>query len=576
MIYESYYPEPPAIPDQNSVLHYLYREDQKNWSNYTLYVEANTGRRISFFEYKEHVENAITALGGAVSHGGLGLNEKTDIVGIVGENSIDYITLVHSLLGIKTPFALISSYSTPFELAASFKLCTISHLFVSKNLLPRALEAAKQGGLSPTNIYLLDGRGDHRKSLPDLIEYVRRNGPPRVSIRATKRTDLAYLAASSGTTGLPKAVMVSHGNIMLATTQVEMVGAALLEARQPEALNTPEGIPIALCYLPFHHSYGLFSAFFFLFGTPQTAIIMSDWNVADAIKVIRQYQITYIPLIPSVVYQILNYSGLKPDDLKTIRSTLCGAAYLPPAFAEKFSTLLPKDAIFYAGYGPTEAPPAGLAQPYPGILGGKIPPPTKPHPTGVLYPGLKARIMKDDGTVAKPGELGELQLFGQSIALGYWNNEQATKETFLADGWLRTGDRFWADKNGYFYFSDRTKDTLKVSGIQVSPTEIEDCLLAHPRGLIVDISVAGVLGGRTEDERVPRAWIVLSSAGKKLGAQSVIEELDAWHKERLSKYKWLRGGFEIIDEIPKSPTGKTLRRVLRERFERSKGVSSKL
>lgn len=93
------------------------------------------------------------------------------------------------------------------------------------------------------------------------------------------------------------------------------------------------------------------------------------------------------------------------------------------------------------------------------------------------------------------------------------------------------------------------KDTLKVSGTQVSPMEIENCLLAHPKKLINDVSVAGVLGGRTEDERVPRAWIVLSDSGKRLGNQVVIEELNTWHKNQLSKYKWLRGGIEIIDEV---------------------------
>lgn len=102
--------------------------------------------------------------------------------------------------------------------------------------------------------------------------------------------------------------------------------------------------------------------------------------------------------------------------------------------------------------------------------------------------------------------------------------------------------------------------------------EIEDCLLAHPLKLITDATVAGVSGGRTSDEKVPRAWIVLSALGKDKaagwGAEKVVKELDRWHKENLSKYKWLRGGFEIVDEIPKSPTGKVLRRVLQDRHER--------
>lgn len=125
---------------------------------------------------------------------------------------------------------------------------------------------------------------------------------------------------------------------------------------------------------------------------------------------------------------------------------------------------------------------------------------------------------------------------------------------------------------------------MKVSGSQVSPLEIENVLLAHPDKLISDATVAGVSGGRTSDEKVPRAWVVLSPSGKKLGAKGVIKQLEIWHQENLSKYKWLRGGIEVVKEvssymwmlgrwlirslkIPKSPTGKTLRRILQDRYE---------
>ncbi|KAG6807026.1 hypothetical protein H0H93_002064, partial [Arthromyces matolae] len=129
---------------------------------------------------------------------------------------------------------------------------------------------------------------------------------------------------------------------------------------------------------------------------------------------------------------------------------------------------------------------------------------------------MEARIVRDDGTEADFNEPGELWLRSPCIALGYWNNEKATQETFI-DGWLHTGDKFSVTEEGYFFFADRAKDTLKVSGSQVSPVEIENCLLAEPRHLITDVTVAGVSGGRTSDEKVPRAWVVLSDAGKQLG-----------------------------------------------------------
>jgi len=195
---------------------------------------------------------------------------------------------------------------------------------------------------------------------------------------------------------------------------------------------------------------------------------------------------------------------------------------------------------------------------------------------GVLMSGMESRLVRDDGTDTGPNEIGELWVRGANIALGYYNDEKATKETFTPDGWLKTGDRLKVDSNGIFFFEDRSKDTLKVSGNQVSPTEIEVVLRAHPDLLITDVSVAGVSGGRTSDEKVPRAWVVLSEEGQRRGEAKTIEVLIAWTEKNLSKHKWLRGGIEVVDEIPKTVTGKVLRRVLQDRYEHSSEVKGKL
>ena len=200
--------------------------------------------------------------------------------------------------------------------------------------------------------------------------------------------------------------------------------------------------------------------------------------------------------------------------------------------------------------------------------------PAKPGSTGILLPGLEAKIVKEDGTLAGPNEPGELWLKGENVVLGYWRNENATKETFV-DGWLRTGDRFRIDQDGQFLsvspsfppllpalissahptwafmcsFVERAKDILKVSGTQVSPTEIENAVLAYPERLVSDVAVAGVTGGRTSDERVPRAWVVLSDEGRRRGEKIVVQALHSWIQKSLSKYKWLRGGIEVVDEV---------------------------
>ena len=192
-----------------------------------------------------------------------------------------------------------------------------------------------------------------------------------------------------------------------------------------------------------------------------------------------------------------------------------------------------------------------------------------PGLTGVLIASMRARIVREDGSDVALNGPGELLLQGGNIAMGYYKNHKATAETFDAEGWLHTGDRFKVDEVGrYLYvlcpsrsitatltsssYVDRAKDTLKVSGTQVSPLEIEDTLLAHPGKLISDVAVAGVPGTRMSDEKVPRAWAVLSERGRRMSRKQVTHELDAWVKERLSRPKWLRGGIGFVEEVSMS------------------------
>ncbi|GLB38764.1 putative AMP-binding enzyme C-terminal domain [Lyophyllum shimeji] len=566
MYVKSAFPDVPAYPEVNAHHIFFNRPDQADWPDYTFLIDAKTGKKRGFREFVQRVRAGATALGSPSADGGLGLRgEDGEIVGIIHHNSMDYITIVHSLLAITTPFVLISSYSTPFELKHALELSKATRLFVSTRLLPLVLPVAKTVGIPSSKIYILEGRVKGRKSFAEMIEGVERRKMPILQPRHATKDTLAYLIFSSGTSGLPKAVMISHGNIIYSIGQVVVMGAALAEVYTPPRINTPEGIPIGLAFLPLHHSYGLHAYSFRAFLSPLTLVLMSRWDLKHALELIPKYKITSVALIPSVVHQLVNYPGIDKVDLSSIQSMGSGAAYLPPELAAKLQALIPQSANFTEGYGMSEATIAAITQPYPGLLNGRYK--KVVGSTGVLLPGMEAKILRDDGTDADVNEVGELYLRSGNIALGYWNNEKATGETFV-DGWLRTGDKFRVDEEGYFFFADRAKDTLKVSGIQVSPVEIENVLLAEPQHLITDATVAGVSGGRTSDEKVPRAWVVLSDAGKKLGGAATIKELERWHQEHLSKYKWLRGGIEVVKEIPKSPTGKVLRRTLQDRYER--------
>ena len=517
-------------------------------------------------DFVSRVEDLATALGTPVAEGGLGLRkEDGHVVGILGENSSEYITLIHGCLHITTPFALLSSYATPFELKHALTLSKTTHVFADAKLLKKLLPVAKEVGISPKNIFILKGSAQKdRKSILSMVKEVRTKKLPAVEIRPAAKDTLAYLVFSSGTSGLPKAVMISHGNLIFSVGQALVMAQVTSQVYVPPPPKNPEGIPVTLAFLPLHHTYGLHGYSFRSTLAPGTLVLLGQWNIHAALRAISKYKVSSLTLIPSVVHQMVNHPGIEKADLSSVQSVGSGAAYMPPELADKMAALIPKDAVFGEGYGMSEATIAAITQPMDGMLGGKLK--RINGCTGVLLPGMEARTVRDDGTEADMNEPGELWLRSGNIAMGYFNNPKANSETFV-DGWLHTGDKFRIDENGYFWFADRAKDTLKVSGAQVSPVEIEDCLLAHPDKLIIDATVAGVTGGRTSDEKVPRAWIVLSPAGKKLGAKAVIKTLDDWHQQNLSKYKHLRGGFEVVSAIPKSPTGKVLRRVLQDKYE---------
>ncbi|KAF9240269.1 acetyl-CoA synthetase-like protein [Melanogaster broomeanus] len=563
MYYQSLFPPLPEIPAQN-VHHLLFnRPDQKPWLDYTFQIDALTGTKRSFREFLERVRDGATALGSDIENGGLGIRrENEEIVGVLSENSLDYVALLHSLLAITVPFALFSAFSTPFEFKHAVQLAGATRLFVSPSLLHLALSS----GFPPDRIYILEGEVDGHTSYGALVARARNAKMPRLPVRHAESNTLAYLIFSSGTSGLPKGVMISHGNLIDSLAQIFVVNNESLKAQKPPIWNGPGGMNVIFNVLPIHHAYGLHITTFRCFFNPTSVVLLSKWDADIYLDAIPKYRATTIFLVPSLIHQIVHHPRFQTADFSTVQVVQCGAAYLPVSLAEQLRSRFPAVERVGEGYGMSESTLSVSMKPIPGMLEGRAK--NVLGSVGILLPGVEARILREDGTLAALNEPGELYVRSGSVALGYWKNEKATKETFN-DGWLRTGDRIRIDGDGVLYFEDRAKDTLKVSGMQVSPMEIETTLLRHPDGLVIDASVAGVSGGRTADERLPRAWVVLSPAGKALGAAETTAKLDAWVRESLSRYKWLRGGIAAVNEIPKSPTGKVLRRILVDGYEAS-------
>ncbi|KAG6836000.1 hypothetical protein H0H93_012364 [Arthromyces matolae] len=359
MYLKSMWADVPTYPEMNAHHIFFNRPEQAEWPDFTLHIDAKTGKKRTFRELKERVQFGATALGAPVADGGLGLRaENGEIVGIMSHNSSDYIALLHSLLFITVPFAPISHYSTPFELEHALRLSKVTRLFVNARHLPLVLPVAKKVGLSSNNIYVLGGHAAGRKSFKGMVEDARVRKIPVQAPRPAKRDTLAYLIFSSGTSGLPKAVMLSHGNIVYSVAQGVVMATETATVYTPPPPQTPSGLPIGLAFLPLHHTYGLHQYAFRGLLAPSTFVILSQWNLKVALELIPKYRITGMAMIPSIVHQIVNYPGIEKVDFSSMQSMGSGAAYLPPEMSAKLTALTPKNATF------TEGLHCNLSHPY--------------------------------------------------------------------------------------------------------------------------------------------------------------------------------------------------------------------
>ncbi|CAE6461399.1 unnamed protein product [Rhizoctonia solani] len=562
--------------------------------DYVTHIDGITGEQRTLKQFVARINEVGAALLAPKDQGGLAIQPKEQVVGLLSSNCIDYPVVVFALLQTTIPLALLNSHSTAPELAHQLKLARVDHVVVGPSSVSVLKQALQIAGLRNVEMTIVEGCGKHARagelSLQRLIDRTKKRGVQPAGITDAKRDTLAYLVFSSGTSGLPKAVMISHGNLNACYAQILIYAFHAFQAQPPVKPKYSE-YPMSLAFLPMYHTMGLHVYNFRHFIAPNTLIVLPSWDVDRVLDCIVKYRVTGMAVVPSLVFQLLAHPKLrsKEVDLSSLIGVGTGAAYLPPETEKEFLDVLEakgskgaKLQRLSSGYGLSESTIAVASMPVEGMLGGKIGP--KHGSAGVLLPGCSARLCKEapPGTPVEeiedvaPGEPGELYVCGPLTALGYWENEEATKEAFLPGGWLRTGDRF-VHKEGHLWFQDRSKDTLKVSGVQVSPTEIEAVLKDHPNAYLVDACVAGVPGPRNDGELVPRAWVVLSPAGHKAGAKKVIADLNEWVQGQLSKPKQLRGGIEIIKVVPKNPTGKVLRRVLQDRYAKTHGkVKGKL
>ncbi|GAB6875409.1 long-chain-fatty-acid--CoA ligase [Thermaerobacter litoralis] len=361
-------------------------------------------------------------------------------------------------------------------------------------------------------------------------------GAPPVPV-PVEPDQVALLQYTGGTTGRPKAAMLTHRNLLANALQT---AEWVLQGKVDDGPRHR-----IMGVIPFFHVYGMTTVMNLAIAIQGTMILLPRFNAGEVLKAIARYRPTMFPGVPTMYVAILNHPDLRRYDFSSIESCVSGAAPLPLEVQEQFERL--SGGSLVEGYGLTEASPVTHVNPTgPGKRNGTI---------GIPLPDTEARIVDiETGTrVLGPGEEGELVIRGPQVMKGYWNRPDETERT-LRDGWLYTGDIATMDEDGFFRIVDRKKEMIITGGYNVYPREVEEVLYQHPK--VLEAAVAGVPDPYRGE--MVKAYVVL-----KPGETATEQEIIEFCRQRLAKYKVPRA-VEFRSELPKSLIGKVLRRVLAE------------
>jgi long-chain acyl-CoA synthetase len=350
--------------------------------------------------------------------------------------------------------------------------------------------------------------------------------------RSDPERTVAVLQYTGGTTGVPKAAMLTHRNLVT-------------NVLQSDAWNTrhEDGREVVLASVPMFHIYGLTVAFLLGVREGATIVLQIRPEPGELLRLIDRYRPTQLPGVPALYAALLDRPDLPKYRVDSIRYCVSGSAPLPPDVQRRFEARTGGSLI--EGYGLSEASPVTHVNPVEGER--------RPGSIGIPVPDTDQRVVDpDDGHPLAPGEVGELEVRGPQVMLGYYHQPEETAAA-LRDGWLRTGDLARIDADGYAYVVDRKKDLINVGGLKVYPREVEELLRTHPA--VADVAV--VAAPDVTLGEVPRAYVV-----KRPGADVTAEELIALVRAHLAHYKAPRT-VVFRDALPKSGIQKTLRRELR-------------
>lgn len=481
-------------------------------------IDGPSGRTISYAQLVESVRAVAVGL----AERGFG---KGDVFAHFAPNLPEYAVTFHAVATLGGINTTANPLFTAEELERQLRDCGARMLVTVPEQAEKARAAARAAGVQEIFVY---GEADGATPFSSLPEAA--GEPPEVAIEPPE--DVVALPYSSGTTGLPKGVMLTHRNLVANICQT----IAHQRTREDDRV---------IAVLPFFHIYGLVVLMNMPLYRGATIVTMPRFDLPEFLRVVQQYRITRAWVVPPIVLALAKQPLVDEFDLSSLEFMLSGAAPLSAELEVACGKRL--GCRMLQGYGLTETSPTTHS--VPDDLAGQM-----PGSIGPPLPNTECRIVDvASGEDVPAGERGELLIRGPQVMNGYLNNPQATALAIDPDGWLRTGDIATVDEHAAVRIVDRVKELIKYKGSQIAPAELEALLLTHPA--IADAAVIGIPD--EEAGEVPKAFVVPN-------APLTPEEVSAFVAERVAPYKKVRA-VEILEEIPKSPSGKILRRVLIDR-----------
>jgi len=352
--------------------------------------------------------------------------------------------------------------------------------------------------------------------------------------------DVVVIPYSSGTTGPPKGVELTHSNMVSNMCQISCPEMGLMKPADRDSRE------VTVCILPMYHVFAMNVTMTNILRSGGKMITLSKFDPMTFLNALITYKPTFLHIAPPLLSFLTNNAAVQPRHLKPLKYILVGAAPVSQSHIRAFKEKAPH-VEFREGWGMSELSPAACFS-----IKGK-------HVTGScgqVLPNTKMKVVDlDTGESKGPGHRGELCVKGPQVMKGYLNNVEATEKTIKND-WLLSGDVAQYDEDGNIFMVDRMKEMIKCKALQVSPSELEDILKTHYE--VRDVAVIGVPDERTGE--VPRAYIV--KANRKADEEEVAASIKSFLNERVSEHKQLRGGIVFLLEIPKSPAGKILKKLL--------------